>query len=51
MMMKVSMMVLLLELVRENRKFNDGSNKMVTTVEIELYTAINLALKSLASTQ
>lgn len=43
-MMKVSMMLLLLALVRENRKFNDGSNKVVTTIEIELYTAINLAL-------
>lgn len=43
-MMKISMMLLLLALVRENRKFNDGSNKVVTTIEIELYTAIHLAL-------
>jgi len=33
-MMKVLMMVLLLALARENRKFNDGSNNVVATIEM-----------------
>lgn len=45
--MKVLMMVLLLALTRENRKFNDGSNNVVATVEIELQyrnkSSINLS--------
>lgn len=41
--MKVLMMVLLLALARENRKFNDGSNKVVV-IEIEFYMRINLVL-------
>lgn len=46
-MMKVLMIVLLLALARENGKFNDSSNDVVATIEIELQyrnkSSINLS--------
>jgi len=45
--MKVSMIVLSLTLARENRKFNDNTNKVTVTFEIEPYDTFYLTTTAL----